>query len=526
MKLSLDKARFFEANGYLLLKNYFSLEEIEQINSEIPRLLMEDTPRRILEKTGTVRSIFAPEQSSKVFEQLISLKKLVKPMEQLLNDKVYLHQSKLNIKAALGGEWWQWHQDYLYWQKEDGMPSDNVISMAIYLDDVTEFNGPLLLIPNSHNEIIKTELNTTTNLESVEESTLSANLKYLINKENLQSIVEKSGGIVSSVAPKGSVLLFHGSTLHASSSNLSPYDRKMMFLSYNSVQNHLNDIDNPRPNYVANRNFQSIEATSNESLFAIKDMKKIGTDFIISQYQSGIENYSDFTTQIGLWESEKFVFQKYLNKTDEILDVGCGTGRTTFHLYKLGYEKILGLDLTPEMIYRAKELNQFYGTNIHFETGDATQLKYNDSRFDAVIFSFNGLMTIPNSINRIQAIQQINRILKPNGIFIFTTNDREENANFFEFWKEEKQKWKEGKQNIELYEFGDIILANSKNENQEIFVHIPNQEEIKQLIELGGFELIETFYRSDKFNESLQVKEKSGECRFWITKKKTQHTNK
>lgn len=172
------------------------------------------------------------------------------------------------------------------------------------------------------------------------------------------------------------------------------------------------------------------------------------------------------------------------------------------------------------MIYRAQELNQFFGTNIHFEIGDVTQVKYIDSRFDAIIFSFNGIMSIPNSNNRIQAIQQINRVLKPNGIFIFTTHDREKDSNFFEFWTKEKQKWKEGKQNIELYEFGDII-ANSKNESRKFFIHIPNQEEIKQFIEIGGFELIETFYRSDKFNESQQVKEKSGECRFWITRKKT-----
>ena len=247
-------------------------------------------------------------------------------------------------------------------------------------------------------------------------------------------------------------------------------------------------------------------------------MKKIGTDFIISQYQSGIENYANFTTQVGLWDSEKFVFQKYLNKTDNILDLGCGTGRTTFYLYKLGYQQIIGVDLTPEMIHQARALNQFFGTDIPFEIGDATQLRYKEAKFDAVIFSFNGLMSIPNATNRVQAIQQINRVLKPNGLFIFTTHDRDKDANFFDFWKEEKLKWAEGQQNSQLYEFGDII-ANSKNESRKIFIHIPNQAAIKELMELGGFEVLETFYRSDKFVESQAVKEKSGECRFWIVRK-------
>ena len=50
-------------------------------------------------------------------------------------------------------------------------------------------------------------------------------------------------------------------------------------------------------------------------------------------------------------------------------------------------------------------------------------------------------------------------------------------------------------------------------------------EKIFNLMNIGGFEVVETFYRSDKFHENEKVKEKSGECRFWITRKKTVHNN-
>ena len=253
-------------------------------------------------------------------------------------------------------------------------------------------------------------------------------------------------------------------------------------------------------------------------------MKKISNEFIINQYQSGIESYSRFTVEIGLWESEKYVFEKYLKKSDNILDLGCGTGRTTFPLRKLGYEKIIGIDLTPEMIERAKELNEFYRTNLNFKIGDAGNLNFSNSSFDSVIFSFNGLMSIPGATNRKQALNEINRVLQEKGLLIFTTHDRNKEDKFLEFWKIEKEKWDSGKQNSELYEYGDLI-TNSKNENGKIFIHIPDEEEIFNLMNTGGFEVIETFYRSDKFQENEKVKEKSGECRFWITRKKTAHNN-
>ncbi len=247
-------------------------------------------------------------------------------------------------------------------------------------------------------------------------------------------------------------------------------------------------------------------------------MNKLTTDFIILQYQSGVENYSKFTTEVGLWESEKYVFGKYLKKTDNILDLGCGTGRTTFHLFQLGYEQIIGIDLTPEMIATATELNKNYQLDINFKEGDARDLEFNDQVFDAVIFSFNGLMSIPDASQRKKALSEINRVSKRGGTFIFTTHDRDKDANYFEFWKEQKVIWNEGKQDAKLHEFGDLITT-SKNESREIYIHIPNQEEVENFLNVGGFEVIESFYRSDEFNESEKVKEKSGACRFWIARK-------
>lgn len=256
----------------------------------------------------------------------------------------------------------------------------------------------------------------------------------------------------------------------------------------------------------------------NNKLYS-KITQKISTPFIIQQYQSGTESYKRYTTDVGLWESEKYVFGQYLQKSDKILDLGCGTGRTTFPLYTMGYEDIIGLDLTPEMIEIAKELNGHFGVEIPFEVADARALKFGEELFDVVIFSFNGLMSIPNIAEREKALQEIARVLKSGGLFIFTTHDRENEPTYFDFWKEEEKKWAEGKQRRDLHEFGDLITF-SKNETREIFIHIPNQAEIVSFVQKADFEVVETFYRADRFEESQKVKEKSGECRFWVVRKK------
>ena len=84
------------------------------------------------------------------FRRLAAHPRLVRPVEQLLGGKCYIHQFKINAKAAFDGDVWQWHQDYGTWSRDDLMPEPRAMNIALFLDDVTEFNGPLMFIPGSH----------------------------------------------------------------------------------------------------------------------------------------------------------------------------------------------------------------------------------------------------------------------------------------------------------------------------------------------------------------------------------------
>jgi ectoine hydroxylase len=270
MKLTHEQIQDFHTKGYLLLPEVFSSEESQELLREMDTVIAEDCPRRILEKNGAVRSFFAPEWGSPVYRDLIRHPSLVTPAMQLLDDAVYVHQSKLNSKYAMLGDWWAWHQDYTFWKLDDGMPTPNVLTAMVFLNDVDEYNGPLLLIPGSH------RVGVTENLEEVaveaetswfgqyQRSTsymtaLTADLKYTLPEDIIRFWARKNG-IVSAKGPKGSVLFFHGNIFHASGNNLSPWDRHMYLVTYNAMSNALPEMENPRPEFIASRAFVPVRA--------------------------------------------------------------------------------------------------------------------------------------------------------------------------------------------------------------------------------------------------------------------------
>ena len=71
-------------------------------------------------------------------------------VQQLLGEPLYMHQFKINGKMAFEGDVWQWHQDYGTWRNDDLMPTERAMNVAIFLDAVNAFDGPLMFIPGGH----------------------------------------------------------------------------------------------------------------------------------------------------------------------------------------------------------------------------------------------------------------------------------------------------------------------------------------------------------------------------------------
>ena len=224
---------------------------------------------------------------SEPFAKLARHPRMIKPIEELLGEQLYMHQFKINGKMAFEGDVWQWHQDYGTWMNDDLMPSTRAMNVAIFLDEVTEFNGPLLFIPGSHKKgVIKASHDITTT--SYPLWTLDNNLVFqLVDRAG-----GKKGGIVSPKGPAGSVILFHSCLVHASSNNLSPFNRISVYLSLCAVSNHIRRFK--RKAYIAHRDFSPIKCLPDDCL--IKDYKvdlPWAKGVPTNAYQTSLEELSD-----------------------------------------------------------------------------------------------------------------------------------------------------------------------------------------------------------------------------------------
>jgi len=248
------------------------------------------------------------------------------------------------------------------------------------------------------------------------------------------------------------------------------------------------------------------------------NIRKVDTDFIKESFttEKTVSDYAKAVREIGLWESEKMMIEKYFSPESRILDIGCGAGRTTIGLYELGYHLVEGLDLSEAMIVQARRISKELNYNITFRVGDAACLDYDDETFEAALFSFNGIMQIPGRENRIKVLKEIKRILKPEGYFLFSTHDRDSSKEYESFWKEEKRKWEMHLQDKSLHEFGDRVI---KMEERDIFLHFPTREEVISSLEEAGFVLIEGILRSELCEESEEVKKFSTDCVLWLVQK-------
>lgn len=106
----------------------------------------------------------------------------------------------------------------------------------------------------------------------------------------------------------------------------------------------------------------------------------------------------------------------------KMLDMGVGGGRTTQHFAKVVAD-YTGIDYSAEMISACQQ--RFAGSlnPDSFTVCDARDMsRFPDNTFDFILFSFNGIDYIEHC-DRIQVLQEIQRVGKPGGYFCFSTHN-------------------------------------------------------------------------------------------------------
>jgi ectoine hydroxylase len=255
--LTRQQAEQFDRDGFLVLNDVFSPEEIAYLQKQANALLSGPdglNPETIITEPGSeeIRSIFEIHTQSDVIGRLAADARLAGVAQFLLNDRVYIHQSRLNYKPGFEGKEFYWHSDFETWHVEDGMPRMRALSMSVLLAENTPDNGPLMLMPGSHRVFLTCVGETP---EDHYRTSLKKQEYGVPDRDSLTELAHRHG-IVAPTGKSGTVVIFDCNTMHGSNGNITPFPRANAFFVYNAVSNRLQAPFGPkkrRPSFIAAR---------------------------------------------------------------------------------------------------------------------------------------------------------------------------------------------------------------------------------------------------------------------------------
>ncbi|MEM9055696.1 MAG: class I SAM-dependent methyltransferase [Pseudomonadota bacterium] len=109
--------------------------------------------------------------------------------------------------------------------------------------------------------------------------------------------------------------------------------------------------------------------------------------------------------------------REYFTPESKVLEFGCGTGSTAL-LHAPYVDQIDAIDVSPRMIEIAKAKLAPAGIdNVNFEVADMDGYQADPDSYDAVL----GLNILHLLDDRMAAIEEVYRVLKPGGLFVSST---------------------------------------------------------------------------------------------------------
>lgn len=258
--------------------------------------------------------------------------------------------------------------------------------------------------------------------------------------------------------------------------------------------------------------------------FALKIIEKTRDDYNL------IAPHFDVTRKYP-WE-EFSEFKKYIRGEEEILDLGCGNGRLVSFLNKITKvrpllqgsdpcNRYVGLDISEEIIKTARKNHP----NFKFLVGDFLNLPFPDDTFD-IIFSIASFHHIPSTELRLEALKEMKRVLKKDGIILmivwnlgeqekyqpYIKNARDERLEFNDYSSSRAKRNREvtakkfSTSSNDIQRNGQLDLGDSlipwKDEKGKVlaerYYHAFTKEELKTIFENSGFKIKEIV--ANKFN--------------------------
>lgn len=224
--LSQQQIDRYHADGYLI---------VEGVLDDVMRQRMKNVLAELVEKSRAVashddiydlepghtkeeprvRRIKKPHEIDPVFKDFMYTPKLVGILQDLLGESVRLHGSKLNLKAPHFGSPVEWHQDWAFYPHTN----DDVLATGILLDDCSEVNGPLLVIPGSQRGRM---------FDHHSDGVFCGAITGELNQIEFGKAVPLTG-------KAGDMSIHHARSLHGSAQNRSDKQRRLLLFEYTAA---------------------------------------------------------------------------------------------------------------------------------------------------------------------------------------------------------------------------------------------------------------------------------------------------
>ena len=226
MLLEQAQKDFFAENGFLRVPGVLSPEKLRAIQAETDRVVQAasgvedhneiyDLEASHKPNAPRVRRIKTPHLHFSAFEDLVRDTDLTDPVAGLIGEDIRLYGGKINIKAAGYGAPVEWHQDWAFYPHTN----DDVLTVAIMLDDMDADNGSLGIMAGSHKGPI---------FDHHADGAFCGALDLAANSLDFDQAAQMTGRA-------GDMLIFHSRCVHGPPANRSNRQRRLMIWEMTAV---------------------------------------------------------------------------------------------------------------------------------------------------------------------------------------------------------------------------------------------------------------------------------------------------
>ncbi|WP_116209691.1 phytanoyl-CoA dioxygenase family protein [Streptomyces olivoreticuli] len=239
--LTQQQIEHYRREGFVAVPSLLSEEDIRLIDASIAELAEETDTERItlvfefehesVDGKRVPRRLYNPYEQHENFRKLAVDERITDRMVSLLGPNLALQHSKLNLKPARVGAPVDWHQDLTYFPHTN----DDLVAVLIYLDDATEQNGCIEVLPRRHLRFLD---------HSLPDGTFAGRITEDLDEEQYGAPVTVEGRA-------GSAIILHPLAPHRSAKNISTERRRALIYQYRAADAfpiytgpHVVDVEN------------------------------------------------------------------------------------------------------------------------------------------------------------------------------------------------------------------------------------------------------------------------------------------